>query len=301
MQSFYSRGKLLITGEYVVLDGALALAVPTRFGQYLKVQPIDSQSLFWKSIDEKNQIWFECSFTLSSTKIIPNTKNEISLRLAHILNVAKNLNNEFLKPINGFKVRTELEFSRSWGLGTSSTLINNIAAWANVDPYKLLELTFGGSGYDIACAQSDTPLTYRLRGKNRFIEPVEFNPKYKNSLFFIHLNKKQDSRTGIANYNLYKKEVNSKISEISDITTSVLNCHGLYEFEKLITTHENTISDIIKMKPVKETLFKDYKGAIKSLGAWGGDFILATGSIKDMAYFKNKGYETILSFSNMLI
>ena len=32
-QTFYSNGKLLITGEYVVLDGAKALALPTKFGQ----------------------------------------------------------------------------------------------------------------------------------------------------------------------------------------------------------------------------------------------------------------------------
>ena len=30
---FYSNGKLLITGEYVILDGALSLAVPSLLGQ----------------------------------------------------------------------------------------------------------------------------------------------------------------------------------------------------------------------------------------------------------------------------
>ena len=301
MQSFYSRGKLLLTGEYVVLDGAKALASPTKFGQYLKVQPIDCPGLIWKSIDEKKQVWFDCSFTFRSDKFIPSINNETSLRLAQILNAVRSLNKDFLKPGKGLQITTKLEFSRTWGLGTSSTLINNIAAWANADPYKLLELTFGGSGYDIACAQSDTPLTYQLKGKNRFIESVEFNPKFKNSLFFVHLNIKQDSRTGIANYNLNNKEVNSKISKISDITSNVLKCHDLYEFENLITNHENIISDIIKTRPVKETLFKDYIGAIKSLGAWGGDFILVTGTLEDMTYFKNKGYQTILSFNDMLV
>ena len=38
---FYSHGKLLLTGEYVVLDGAKALAIPTNKGQYLTVKPID--------------------------------------------------------------------------------------------------------------------------------------------------------------------------------------------------------------------------------------------------------------------
>jgi mevalonate kinase len=301
MQNFYSRGKLLLTGEYVVLDGALALASPTRFGQSLKVQPVDSTNFFWKSIDEKNQVWFECSFVFENGKIIPDHKNETSIRLANILNAAKKLNKEFLKSAKGLQISTQLEFSRSWGLGSSSTLINNIATWAKIDPYRLLELTFRGSGYDIACAKSDSALTYQLIGNNRFIESVDFSPRFKDSLFFVYLNKKQDSRKGIANYNLNKKEITSQISQVSDISANVLNCHDLYEFEKLITCHENIISDIIKAKPIKETLFKDYNGAIKSLGAWGGDFILVTGDSDDMTYFNNKGYQTILGFSEMLI
>jgi mevalonate kinase len=38
MQTFYSHGKLLISSEYAVLDGAQALALPTKFGQTLKVE-----------------------------------------------------------------------------------------------------------------------------------------------------------------------------------------------------------------------------------------------------------------------
>ena len=34
-------------------------------------------------------------------------------------------------------------------------------------------------------------------------------------------------------------------------------------------------------------LFNDFKGAIKSLGAWGGDFILATAKQDPTAYFKD--------------
>ena len=33
MSTIFSPGKLLLTSEYVVLDGALALAVPTKWGQ----------------------------------------------------------------------------------------------------------------------------------------------------------------------------------------------------------------------------------------------------------------------------
>ncbi len=301
MQSFYSRGKLLLTGEYVVLDGALSLAVPSKLGQNLTVQPTDYSKLIWNSINKDGKIWFENSFSPNKGKITADKKNEMSMRLANILNAAKTLNKDFLKSNIGFSVTTTLEFSRSWGLGTSSTLINNIALWANVDAYKLLEMTFGGSGYDIACAQNNSALTYQLKGNDKQINLVDFNPEFKQELFFIHLNKKQDSREGISTYNLQKKEITNSISEISNITSKVLNCNSLKGFETLITEHEAIISDIIKIKPVKETLFKDYNGAIKSLGAWGGDFILATGTLKEMNYFKKKGYNTILSFNDILL
>jgi hypothetical protein len=36
-KTFYSNGKLLITGEYLILDGAKGLALPTKMGQNLSV------------------------------------------------------------------------------------------------------------------------------------------------------------------------------------------------------------------------------------------------------------------------
>ena len=46
-KKYYSNGKLLITGEYVVLDGAKALALPTKFGQYLIIEPGKNQQINW--------------------------------------------------------------------------------------------------------------------------------------------------------------------------------------------------------------------------------------------------------------
>ena len=58
---FYSNGKLLLTGEYVVLDGAKALAVPTRFGQNLIVKKGINQQINWVSFDADKSIWFQDS------------------------------------------------------------------------------------------------------------------------------------------------------------------------------------------------------------------------------------------------
>lgn len=302
MQTFYSHGKLLLTAEYVVLDGALALAIPTTFGQSLKVTTINERKISWKSIDVNGNIWFKDEFSLESIASISlKPSNAITLRLFQILNAAKQLNPEFLNDKNGFEVITELEFNRNWGLGTSSTLINNIADWADIDAYKLLELTFGGSGYDIACAEHESSIIYQLKNQSRSIQTVKFDPKFANNLFFIFLNVKQDSRKGIATYNAEKRDISNSISDITSITNQIINCQDLYEFESLLTEHENIISSIIKLKPTKDIHFSDYKGAIKSLGAWGGDFILVTGTLDDMDYFKNKGYHTIVKFNDMVL
>ena len=58
---------------------------------------------------------------------------------------------------------------------------------------------------------------------------------------------------------------------------------------------------MIQQKPVKEVLFKDYSGVIKSLGAWGGDFVLVTGNENDYQYFLNKGFKTIIPFNKMIL
>ena len=46
-QKYYSNGKLLFTGEYVVLDGANALAFPTKFGQSMSVKKIKEPKIIW--------------------------------------------------------------------------------------------------------------------------------------------------------------------------------------------------------------------------------------------------------------
>jgi len=305
MQDFYSNGKLLLTGEYVVLDGAYSLAVPTKFGQSLVVNPIeDSAKLTWKSLDENDAVWFQCNFNISKNEIsvLSPKDNSITKRLIQILNAANELNPEFLNNIKGHSVTTRIDFPKNWGLGTSSTLINNIANWAKVDAYKLLELTFGGSGYDIACASNNNPITFKLElDKKQSINAVNFNPSFKKDLYFVYLNKKQNSREGIALYRANTKDKSESISEINLITDKMISCTSLPEFEKLIEDHERLISKITKQKPVKELFFNDFEGAIKSLGAWGGDFILATSKTNPKAYFESKGFETILSYDDMVL
>jgi len=299
---FYSNGKLLITSEYLVLDGAKALALPTKYGQDLIINSTlnNKKVLNWNSFDLKGDIWFNCKLELPSLELLNYSNFEIAKTLQKILLESKKLNKYFLQTNDEINIKTNLNFYRNWGLGTSSTLINNIASWANINAFDLQFKIFGGSAYDIACAQNNKPILYKLNEGIPIVKKVEFNPIFKEKLFFIHLNKKQNSRDAIKYYK-NKTISNSVISEISNITDSIINCKTLSEFEFLINNHENIISSIINKKTIKNRLFNDYIGQIKSLGAWGGDFILATGNEKTISYFKNKGFQTVISYSDLII
>ena len=315
-QEFYSNGKLLLTGEYAVLDGALALAVPTRYGQSLSIKEVDPPQLIWESRDENGHIWFENVFDLNrfpSPTLLPNN-NPIAETLLKILGEAQKLNPDFLAMGKGYQVEAQLSFPRNWGLGSSSTLINNIAQWAQIDAFELLWNAFSGSGYDIACAQHDHPILYRLKRGIRHsehtetagrsvaeVQKVHFNPPFQSKLYFVHLNRKQDSREGIATYRKMDFDKPHLLQRISEITQQTVSSQSLSEFESLMMEHETLLSRILKMPTVKESLFPDFKGAIKSLGAWGGDFIIASGDESTPSYFKKKGYKTILPYSKIIL
>ena len=303
-KTYRSNGKLLLTAEYAVLDGAKALAIPTNYGQSLTITNNNSNLINWKSYNELENIWFEDVFTLKNGEILKQVENDnsISDRLIQILKATQNLNPAFLAKNQGFNISTHQDFNRLWGLGTSSTLINNIADWANVDAFLLLEKTFGGSGYDIACAQNDEPITFQLQtGKHPLVESINFNPDFKQQLYFVYLNQKQNSRDGISAYKKLGKINSEIIKSIDDITIAMSTCKSLSEFESLITTHETIIANLIQQEPIKTRLFSDFKGAIKSLGAWGGDFVLATSNSNPTAYFKAKGLDTIIPYKAMTI
>ncbi|MFN2261208.1 MAG: GYDIA family GHMP kinase, partial [Psychroflexus sp.] len=201
-----------------------------------------------------------------------------------------------------YDFETKLEFQRNWGLGTSSTLINNLANWAEVNPYDLLAKTFGGSGYDIACAANNSALTFQLDREIPKVQTVEFPESLKPYIHFVHLNQKQNSREAIQNYRQLKpKKMSNSISKINSITDEILICQNLLEFQNLLVKHETSLSEILQMKPVQERYFSDFPGIVKSLGAWGGDFVMVVSERNPEEYFKNKGFSTVLDFETMIL
>lgn len=309
INNYYSNGKLLLAGEYFVLDGAKSLAIPTKFGQDLIVESINEPQLIWQSYSENGDCWLEAIFDLPKLRLVNATyeseedggKDTLAENLNEILKETRRLNPSFLNSEKGFLVKTNLTFLKNWGLGTSSTLINNISNWAKVNPYKLLENTFGGSGYDIACAQHNSPILFTKHHSNIDVEEVNFNPTFKDQLYFVYLNKKQNSREGIERYKKLKGKLTSEIFQISQLSAAFLSCKKLADFEKLMKEHEQIVSKTIQLKPIQHELFPDYFGQTKSLGAWGGDFILATGNEDTPNYFNQKGFKTVILYQDLIL
>jgi mevalonate kinase len=309
VQSFFSHGKLLITGEYVVLDGALSLAIPTKYGQRMEVEFRESDSdntLTWYSLDSDGETWYREEFLIkeSGTELPRSVGlhptelcniNTVSDALVNILNKACEGNPWFLEG-GSYTVRTYLDFPNNWGLGSSSTLICNIAKWAQVDAFELSEASFGGSGYDIAVGMMGGDILYR---SSEMWEGYVYQPAFRNQLYFVHLNQKQNSREGIATYRSKPKD-NKAIARISELTEELIQCNDFGVFQRLVSEHETIIASMIDMPTVKEKHFPDYPFAIKSLGAWGGDFILACGDESTPQYFKDKGFKTVLSYNDLI-
>ncbi|WP_185858608.1 GYDIA family GHMP kinase [Blattabacterium cuenoti] len=305
---FYSHGKLLLTGEYLILCGAFGLALPTIKGQSLSILKKNGSSiLHWKSYDNtNNKPWFEGIFNLPYLDICYETEKKIAIKLRNLLLKTKKIQKNFLCNKNKLEihVKAQLEFPRIWGIGSSSTLINNIAKWAKVDPYMLLGNGFYGSGYDIACVSVSKPIIYNNIPSNKepHIIPIDFNPPFKNKLFFLHLNKKQNTCEEVRSfhYNKINNISTLNIESISSITLKISFCKTLQEFEELLLEHESIISKILDIPTIKERYFPDYLGLVKSLGAWGGDFVLISFREGMKNYFYNKGFYTLISFDKMI-
>ena len=297
---FYSNGKLLLTSEYLVLDGAEALAIPTVYGQSLEVKDGLGNVSKWTSYDHENKSWFEAVFQADDAfSILSFSDKKMAETLQHILAEAKKLNPNFLSEKSGIEVVSRLDFPRNWGLGSSSTLINNIAQWAEVDAFKLLKNSFGGSGYDIACAQNNVPVLYSNKTSPPLVKKVSLNWNFSEELFFVYLNKKQDSKQSISHYNQLGENKKAYLEKVNQITQNLLPAKTLEDFENLIAQHENLLSEMLQLPKIKDRLFSDFRGSVKSLGGWGGDFVLVTRK-EAPDYFKSKGFSTVIPFQKMI-
>ena len=152
--TLFSPGKLLLTSEYVVLDGALALAVPTKWGQEFFFEETQDgfSTVFWEAYHQ-DILWLKAEINYKTWEITSSNLPQAAAFILKVLQNVQKLSGDKFRSASSYHLKTNLQFPADYGLGSSSTLMNNLAEWAGIDAFKLNELSLGGSGYDIAVAK----------------------------------------------------------------------------------------------------------------------------------------------------
>lgn len=293
--AYSASGKLLLFGEYLVLRGSRSLSIPLSVGQKLDIRPGNGPGIRWCCY-EFGKPWLEIYFS-RELEVIRTTNAGQSRLVRELLLRIKELA-PALQPA-GHTFRFDLDFSRQYGFGTSATLISLLSQWSGVDPYRLLAGTFGGSGYDIAAATAAGPVLYAIDpgtiGYCRLPEEVT------RHLLFVYTGKKQATAAEVAAFK-NKSSSEEDIKTMNAIVNAAAACREIADWEKLMRESEKLLSSLLNIPPVGEKYFADYPFAVKSLGAWGGDFIMATCRDVPAAkrYFQQKGKQTVFTYNDLI-
>ncbi|MBZ0243680.1 MAG: hypothetical protein K8F24_10730, partial [Bacteroidales bacterium] len=252
---FKANGKLMLTGEYFVLHGAKALAMHVNKGQQMQVEEIAATlgtRISWLA-KKPTEDWFRVEFSLPDLNIIQTDDLPKASKLQLILLTLQQLNPSAFAANSSYKFTTRLEFEPEWGFGSSSSLLVNLSRWAKVNPYTLLNFSIGGSGYDIACGQSKSPLIYQLSGLLPNQKPIAFRPPFAEKLYFVYQGKKQDSAKAVHAFKAKndKIDLSKQIERISEITQQVAETTDFEHFCILMHEHEEIVSAHIGIDPIQ--------------------------------------------------
>ncbi|WP_116126004.1 GYDIA family GHMP kinase [Lewinella sp. IMCC34183] len=301
--STHYHGKLLLLGEYFVLDGATALAVPTRRGQQFTVGPAGTDALVWHMTYAGDTAPQTFTFTGNDWADAPQEPTDVRSRLQQLFHAAEQLRPEATDALRGKEITSRLDFPPEWGLGSSSTLVTFLADFLEVNRYALLEATFGGSGYDLACADAEGPLLYRRDGHAPYVNEIDWYPDWLQTTCFVYRNRKQNSREAIERYQ--SSDIDEEtLWEASQLPRLFLQAPHLRAAARIATEFERLVADHLGLTPVQEEHFGDFDGAVKSLGAWGGDFVWAISEQpleKSRTYFNDRGYATVIPYNELVL
>lgn len=300
---YRANGKLLLTAEYYVLHGSEALVLPTWFGQNLVVKTGErtgKNHILWTA-KESGETWFSAVFDTNLNTLETSDEEKAEF----LKNILKNL--QILSPgcfdkLLLYTFTTHIDFHRMWGLGSSSTLIRLLADWAGVDPYLLHARVSSGSGYDIAAAGTNEVFIYRRNGEKISVRSVALSEALTEMMYFVYLGRKEPTEQALNHYRLKGLPSKQEVEHMSALTRKFAGAANISELSRIVKKHENMVADRIGSEPVKKRLFNDYPFPVKSLGAWGGDFVLflnPEGEEVLRNYLKTKNLNTCLKYTEL--
>lgn len=310
-------GKILLSGEYAVLDGATAVGLASRLGQSIEVyRGKVPGTLQWTALDHLKSPWLEVNYnlhnglwTIEQTISTLHAPNEQAERLRQWLQEAWNLMSaptqtagnslnlwNTLLQEQGLEVQTRLDFPRHWGLGSSSSAIALIATWLGVDARRLYALTQNGSGYDLEVALQNSSILYELpqpldgsrsssgNGSGPSVQRINYRLPVGGQLWLVDTGGKQISSGEVIRYrNLDPNRRLACVSEISDLSKALAACGEVPVMMQDLARHDAIMEGLLGQTCLHRIAGQGFPGRLKSLGAWGGDLFLAVSDHPDEA------------------
>lgn len=290
MPQFFAPGKLLLSGEYLILNGARGLVAPTKIGQHLVVETLAEKKIVWQAEDHLGATWIEAHFD-ERLRYLGGAKNEQVVFLEKLLALLFPGGLE-----QGYALQFKIDFNRDWGLGSSSTLIALLAQWRGLDAMDLFFASLTGSGYDVAVGMEQCPLLYRLENGQPSWEKVSL-PAFLGDTYLVYLNQKQRSDREVKRFK-NRKVSPENLATVDRLSEELLRLEGLDAWDEWCAAHEKVTAQSIGLETIKSK-FPAFKGGIKSLGAWGGDFAWFSRT-ENIPYLQEQGYDTIIPFRQLI-
>ncbi len=297
--TYQANGKLLISGEYLVLHGALSFALPLRFGQQMQISTAAGPLIRWTSSDPHGT-WYRAEFSLPGP-VKENLSREDRF-IMRLLEAAGGLNPDFAARIQGTEVTVDANYPVQWGLGSSSTLIYLVACWAGINPFRLFHMVSRGSGYDLACAGRSNPLLYSRKGEAIMIRDIAAGRAVRQNALFAWLGNKQSSDTEVDRFLVEASPSPTDIALMDLLTLKIATADRAEELQEHMLRHESLLARILQREPLSARL-SDFPGTVKSLGAWGGDFAMfVTDQPKEavLPWFTEKGIFPVFTFDEII-
>jgi len=250
-KTYHAHWKILLSGEYMILDWAVGCWLSTCHGQTLEVKEITSNiPVIHRKAEEQWKIRFEWIYDKKNNIWTSSSSDDVARYLSHLFLFGIKNNKVLHSDNKSYEVKTHLSYPRNRWLWSSSTIIYLYAQLIEANPFDVhMHQHPSGSGYDIACAWASWPLLFEKTDKNPFlVTPINWKPSFHKNLYFVYSWKKQ---------NTHESSVDERSS--------------------LIIEHEKIIAQHLGATPIQTTRFADNDSiVVKSLWWWGWDFLLVT-------------------------
>lgn len=275
----------MLCGEYVVIIGVEALALPVSLGQWMYVWEFDSPGggdrLIWEAKEKDGSTWLNESFALPleamEAEAEKSSERDRSREVLH--SMLSMVAEGFWKTGKSYRIETQLEFDRSSGLGSSSTMVANFARFAGLDAQKVQQKVLGGSGYDVAVAELGKGLVFWKNAEVANWDAWKLSADLTSKWKIVFLGKKQNSRNALADVKGKLMEIEKDdflMHQLQQVCAAVKMAKQVPMLEAGLEMWQAILAMSLGLEtPYQHFKFQPSKGGLcKWLGAWGGDMLL---------------------------